>query len=89
MRPLPQYALVRVRQLLRSPEEYDGWNVNQRPPRVGDLGTIVDVLTAPGVGEEDYVVECSGPDGIDVWLGDFTVEELELVTNEQDTALPK
>lgn len=89
MRPLPQYALVRVRQLLRSPEEYDGWNVNQRPPRVGDVGTIVDVFTAPGVAEEDYVVECSGPGGIDVWLGEFTFEELELVTNEQDTALPK
>jgi hypothetical protein len=89
MRPLPQYALVRVRQLLRSPEEYDGWDVNQRPPRIGDVGTIVDVLTALGIPEEDYVVECSGPGGIEVWLGDFTFEELELVTNEQDTALPK
>ena len=85
MRPLPQYAVVRVRQLLRPPEEYDGWKVNRRPPRVGDVGTIVDVLTTPGVEEEDYVVECSGPDGVDEWLGDFTFEELELVTGGQDT----
>jgi hypothetical protein len=83
MRPLPTYALVRVRQLVRPPEEYDGWKVNKRPPQVGDVGTIVDVLTAPGLQEEDYVVECSGPDGVDLWLGDFSFDELELLPNQQ------
>ena len=71
-----QYGIVRVRQLLRPPESYDGWQVNQRPPRIGDTGTIVDVLQAPG-SPDSYVVESSGADGITVWLGDFTAEELE------------
>ena len=50
------------------------------------MGTIVDVLTSPGIKEESYVVECSGSDGVDEWLGDFSFEELELVTERQDTA---
>jgi hypothetical protein len=70
------YALVRVRQLLRSPEEYDGWHVNQRPPRIGDLGTIVKILKAPEL-PLNYVVEASDPDGATVWLGDFLEDELE------------
>jgi hypothetical protein len=71
-----QYSIVRICQLLRSPEEYDGWRVNQRPPQVGDTGTIVDVLAAPGL-PYNYVVEASGQDGITIWLGDFAAEELE------------
>lgn len=43
---LKQYSVVRVRQLLRQPEHYDGWRVNQRPPQVRDKGTIVDILQA-------------------------------------------
>ena len=73
---LQQYAVVRVRCLLRPPEQYDGWRFNQRAPRVGDAGTIVDILQAPG-SPDNYVVESSGPDGITVWLGDFTADELD------------
>jgi hypothetical protein len=61
--------------LLRLSEAYEGWRVNQRPPRVGDRGTVVDILQAPGLPDK-YVVEASGPDGITVWLGDFTADEL-------------
>lgn len=73
---LQQYGVVRIRQLLRSPEAYDDWRINQRPPRVGDQGVIVDILQAPGL-PDNYVVESVGPDGVTVWLGDFTDEELE------------
>ena len=73
---LAQYQLVRVRSLRHDPAHYDGWNVNQRPPAVGDVGTIVDIFRAPGV-PENYVVESSGPDGVSIWLGDFLAEELE------------
>jgi hypothetical protein len=72
---LQQYGVVRVIRLLRSPDAYDGWRFNQRPPRVGDRGTIVDILRAPGL-PDNYVVEASGPDGVTVWLGDFTADEL-------------
>lgn len=75
MSELRQYGLVRVVQLLQSPNDYDGWNFNRRSPRVGDIGTIVDILQAPGF-PDDYVVESSDEDGITIWLGDFRAEEL-------------
>ncbi len=73
---LRQYGLFRIRKLVRPAAEYDGWRVNQRPPAVGDMGALFDILTAPGLPDR-YVVESSGPDGITVWLGDFAAEELE------------
>jgi uncharacterized protein YjaZ len=79
MERLKQYGLVRVRQLLQPAVDYDGWRVNQRPPNVGDVGTLLDILQAPGLPDR-YVVEASGADGITVWLGDFAGEELEAVS---------
>lgn len=73
---LEQYELVRIRQLLQPVAEYDGWRVNQRPPQVGDVGTLLDILHAPGLSDR-YVVESSGADGVTVWLGDFAAEELD------------
>ena len=70
------YSLVRIRQLLGSPSDYDGWRISQRPPRVGDTGTLLDVLQAPGLPDR-YVVECNDPGGVAVWLGDFSAEELD------------
>jgi hypothetical protein len=79
MEPLPKpYVTVRVRTLLRAAEGYDGWQVSQRPPGVGDVGVLVEVLSAPGL-PDHYVVECVASDGATVWLGEFTAEELELV----------
>lgn len=75
---LRQYGLVRVRRQLNAPETYDGWRVNQRPPRAGDVGTLLDVLTAAGHPDR-YVVECSGEDGVSVWLADFLADEIEPV----------
>ena len=76
--------VVRVARLLHALEQYDGWKLNQRPPVVGDTGSIVDVLGAPGVAME-YVVESLGTDGVTVWLGTFETEELEACTSD---ALP-
>jgi hypothetical protein len=75
---LRQYGEVRIVRLLRPPEHYDGWRVNERPPAIGDVGTIVDILQKAGL-PDNYVVECSDParDGTDIWLGDFLAEELE------------
>ena len=77
MATLRQYGMVRVRRLLRPPDAYDGWRVNLRPPRVGDVGTVLDVLSGINDGPDGYVVESSGPDGVSVWLGDFLATELE------------
>jgi hypothetical protein len=73
--PLRQYDMVRIRRLLRSPDSYDGWRINRRPPRIGDVGAIVEISQAPGL-PDHYVVENSGPDGITIWLGEFDGEEL-------------
>jgi hypothetical protein len=75
MANLKQYSVVLVRQLLHPPEHYNGWKVNSRPPQVGDRGTIVDILSAPGV-PDSYIVESSDEHGVAIWLGDFSSEEL-------------
>jgi len=76
--PFKQYELVRVRKLIQSTDDHDGWRLNQRAPRPGDVGTLLDILTAPGLPNK-YVVECSGKDGISIWLADFLEEEIERV----------
>ena len=81
MAELRQYELVRVVRLLHPPEHYDGWRVNKRAPAVGDTGYLIDILHAPD-GSVGYVVESSGPDGVDIWLGDFLAEELEPVVTD-------
>ncbi|HEU4561701.1 MAG TPA: contact-dependent growth inhibition system immunity protein [Longimicrobium sp.] len=42
------------------------------------MGTLLDVLSAPGHPDR-YVVECSGNDGVSIWLADFLAEEIEPV----------
>jgi hypothetical protein len=76
MAALRQYGLVRVVQLLSPPESYDGWRVNRRPQQVGDIGTLVDIVHAPGLADK-YVVEASGSDGVAICLADFDAEQLE------------
>jgi hypothetical protein len=74
---LKEYTQVKVVKLLHSPEHYDGWKLNKRPPRVGDIGYLIDILTAPNY-PHSYIVESSNPDnGVTVWMGDFQAEELE------------
>lgn len=78
---LVQYSTVRVRQLEKPLETYNGWNVNQRPPAIGDVGTIVDVLEAPGMPSK-YIVESSGLNSSTAWLGEFCAAELESMNSK-------
>ncbi len=41
---LKPFVCVRVRHLRNEASSYDGWRVNQRPPQVGDFGTVLDVV---------------------------------------------
>ena len=75
---LKPYVVVKVRQLTQVPEAYNGWKLNQRHPQVGDVGTLVDVLTGFSMPSK-YVVESCAADGLTIWLADFFKEELELV----------
>jgi hypothetical protein len=74
---MKRYDAVRVK-FLAAQAERKGWNVNARAPRVGDVGTVVEILSAAGQAAQ-YVVECVAPDGTTLWLADFTAEELEVV----------
>lgn len=85
MADLGPFQLVRVRQLLEHKHQQDGWKVNQRQPRVDDVGVIVEVLSAPGCADR-YVVECVDQDGASIWLGDLAAEELEPVRRPQPLA---
>ncbi len=84
MPTLEQYGLVRVIKLKHPPEKYNGWGINQRGPRVGDVGTILDILHAPNL-PDDYIVESScGPDGNDIWL----VILMQMSSNLYEQAFP-
>lgn len=72
---LKPYACVRIYQLIQPAESYNGWRVNQRAPKIGDYGTVVDVLTAEGL-QDKYIVENCQPDGSSLWLAEFYAEEL-------------
>lgn len=78
---LVEYA--RVRALLHDPAHYNGWGVNLRPPEVGNIGIIIDILRAQS-GAVGYVVEGSRrEDGENLWLSDFSAEELEAVDDAE------
>jgi hypothetical protein len=70
--------------LVQPPSDYDGWRLNKRPPRIGDVGTLLDILHADGLPDR-YVVECCETNGTAVWLADFHSDELEPLTDNQRT----
>lgn len=80
---LKQYSMVRIKNMLNTPEHYDGWKVNQRPPQIGDTGAIVEILKAKGL-PDCYVVENVANNGSTIWLADFFAEELEVISDIED-----
>jgi uncharacterized protein YjaZ len=74
---MKRYDVVKVKSLVAAIGR-NGWNVNARAPRVGDIGTVVEILNAEGQ-DAQFVVESVAADGTTIWLADFTAEELEVV----------
>ncbi|MDB4992722.1 MAG: hypothetical protein JWM74_154 [Myxococcaceae bacterium] len=73
------YETVRVTQLTAPAASYDGWKVNLRPPNVGDVGVVVEVLQAAGAPER-FVVECMDEQsGETLWLSELDATELASV----------
>jgi hypothetical protein len=72
---LRYYARVRVVDLKQSPGNYDCWQLNRRPPQIGDVGTIVDVLTVPDA-PDTYVVE--------VWVTNHLTHQAPLTARHSD-----
>jgi len=76
MSKIVQYDVVRVLEIARAADAYDGWKLNKRTPQVGDIGTVVDILHTEGH-PDHYVVDCSDPLGFTIWLGEFLLHEIE------------
>ncbi len=71
------YDTVRVVRLNSLERSFDGTEGVSRPPKVGDIGTIV------FKGDEDFfIVESSNEEGFTVWLADFHRSEIELVESQ-------
>ena len=79
MRAIAVQSTVRVVALTGSPEDHLVLWTAERPPRVGDVGTVVDIAARLGGVGRHYTVELSHPDARRVWLAVFAEHELEIV----------
>ena len=71
--------VVRVIALHGAPAEHLAVARVQRPPRIGDIGTVVErAADAPS----RYLVESVTGEGETVWLAEFTADEIELDTDQ-------
>lgn len=75
---IKEYDVVRVVRLARADRTYEGTSDARRPPRIGDLATVVQVSPLAD-GSVTLTLECVGEDGSTLWLADFSPEEIELV----------
>ncbi len=81
MQDFPELSVVRVKALAdratgARPLASDD---DRRSRAVGDIGTVVEVLRAPGR-PRAYLVECCDAAGATVWLSECLAEELEWVS---------
>jgi hypothetical protein len=65
---------VRVTRLVVATREVDGFTAEPPQPRVGEGGTVVELL-----GDDLYLVERATDDGRTLWLAEFHASELELL----------
>lgn len=70
MQKFSAYDVVRIERLPARDASDDAFNL--RPPRVGDIATIIEIYTDP----PGYELECSGQDGITQWLIAFSPGEM-------------
>lgn len=80
MQDFPELSVVRVKMLVDRATDATrlASEDNHRSPSIGDTGTVVEVLRAPGR-PQMYLVESCDTTGASIWLCDFLAEELELV----------
>ena len=79
MRAIAEHDTVRVVSLTGSPEDHLVLATAERPPRVGDVGTVVNIADRLGGVGRHYTVALRDPDARRVWLAVFAAHELELV----------
>ena len=69
-----EYGVVQVARLLQPDRVFQGTEGVRRPPKVGDVGTIVHAYDPTS-----FAVECVDASGLTIWLADFFAEELEFL----------
>ena len=67
--------VVRIARLMVPDRDVDGPDATPPQPRIGDIAVVVGTL-----GDDLYLVEHATDDGRSLWLAEFHVMELELVT---------
>jgi hypothetical protein len=67
------YDVVRIKEL-RKRVDFQPDDTSVRAPRVGDVAAVIEVYRSP----PGYELDCSGKDGITIWLWSFTPEDVEL-----------
>jgi hypothetical protein len=72
---------VRVTSLTGAPSDHLIIVTAERPPRVGDIGTVVDIADRLGGRGRHYTVVFTHPDARPIWLAIFAAHELELVAS--------
>jgi hypothetical protein len=80
VRTIAEHDTVRVVALTGSPADHLIRSTSERPPRVGDVGTVVDIAARLGGVGRHYVVQLSHPDARPIWLAVFAAHELEIVS---------
>ena len=67
------YDVVKIK-ALRQRIDFQPDGMSVRAPCVGDVATVLEVYRNP----PGYELECSGKDGITLWLWAFAPEDVEL-----------
>ncbi len=80
MQNFHEHGVVRIKALMHADRGYSGSEGIKRPPRIGDIGTIVYIDTKATW----YIVECIDNGGLTVWLADFEEGELEMESGAKD-----
>jgi hypothetical protein len=75
---LKPYDVVRVFHLPTIENALLGTESIKRKPAIGDMGTIVEVLSE-NPDQEVFMVECLDNNGTTLWLTIFKEEELEFI----------
>ena len=75
MQHFKELDAVKVVRLTTAIRDVDGTERVRRQPRVGDLGTVVAVLSR-SAGPPGYYVESVNDEGLTVWLAEFDGDEL-------------
>lgn len=75
---ITQFDRVRIVSLTGAAADHLVLATATRPPRIGDIGIVVDVADRLGGSGNHYTVEQHGVDARPLWLAVFAAHELEL-----------